>query len=53
VIYCRASTEHNQILVSLDGGSGEEAVSNQNIDFEDVEDVNSFEYMAEIANMSQ
>jgi len=28
VIYCRASTECNQILVSLslDGGSGEEAV---------------------------
>jgi len=34
----------------VDGGSGEEAVSDQNIDFEDVD---SFENMFEMANMSQ
>ena len=34
--------------LSLDGGSGEEAVSDQNIDFEDVEN-DSFENMFEIA----
>jgi len=54
VIYCRASTKRNQILVSLslDGGSVEEAVSDQNIDFEDVE-YDSFENISEMANMSQ
>ena len=47
-------TVRNQIFVSLslDGGSGEEAVSDQNIDFEDVENY-SFENMFEIVNMSQ
>jgi len=43
VIYCRASTECNEILVSLSlGGSGENAVSDQNIDFKAVEN-DSFE----------
>jgi len=41
----------NNISATVDdGGSGEEAVSDQNIDFEDVD---SFENMFEIANMSQ
>jgi len=37
--WLRASTERNQILVSLslDAGSGKDAVSDQNNDFEDVE----------------
>jgi len=51
VIYCRASdSECNQIFVSvsLDGGSREEAVSDQTIDFKDVE---SDSFM--IVNMSQ
>jgi len=51
-IYCRANTQCNQILTSLQGGSDEEAVSDQNMDIEDVEN-NSFENMFEMANMSQ
>jgi len=35
-IYSRANTVRYQIVL-LDGGSGEEAVSDQNIDFENVE----------------
>jgi len=48
---------HNYIKLALqchchliDGGSGEEAVSNKNIDCEDVENV-SFENIFEIANI--
>jgi len=37
---------------SLDGGSGEEAVGDHNVDFEDVES-DSFENMVEIMNMSK
>jgi len=44
--------QSNQILVSLDAGSGEEAVSDHNIDFQDVEN-DSFENMFEMANMNQ
>jgi len=54
VIYCRARTEDNQILVSLslDGGSDKEAVSDQTIDLEDVEN-DSFDNIFEITKMSQ
>jgi len=48
-IYCRASIERYKILLqslSFNGGSGEEAVSDHNIDFED-------ENIFEILNMSQ
>jgi len=41
---------HNQILLSL--SLDEEAVSNQNIVFEDVE-IDRFEIMFEMVNMSQ
>jgi len=40
------------VSLSLDGGSGEEVVCDQNIDFEDVDD-DSFENMFEMANMRQ
>jgi len=39
-------------LLSLDGRSGEEAVSDQNIDFEDIEN-DSFENIFEFRNISQ
>jgi len=40
------------VSLSLDGESVEEAVSDQNIDFEDVE-YDSFENISEMANMRQ
>ena len=40
------------VPLSLDGGSGEEAVSDQNIDFEEVENY-SLENIFEVTNMSQ
>jgi len=40
------------VSLSLDGGSGEEAFSVQNIDFEDVKN-DSFENMFEMVNMNQ
>jgi len=45
-------TQSNISFSVIDGGSGKEAVSNQNIDFEDVEN-DSFENMFEITNKNQ